>query len=118
MLHEFALRLRFKDFCNIIGPQQTWLISEARPKPDMIEIDNYVFWFHNWPLERGRIRDKGLRIRMMEEKIQKLDAERAEQAASRRSSRKLRGSPQKWKPRGAAAKMRVCTATSTHLPLR
>jgi hypothetical protein len=62
-------------------------------KPDMIEIDNNVSWFHNWPLERRRVRDKGLRsplaslaptvarIRMMEQEIQKLDAERAEHAA-------------------------------------
>lgn len=60
-------------------------------KPDMIEIDNYVSWFHKWPLESGRIRRTGLRsslaslaslaptvarIRMMEQEIQRLGAER------------------------------------------
>jgi hypothetical protein len=65
-------------------------------KPDMIEIDNYLSWFHKWPLECGRIPGTGLRsplaslaptvarIRMMEQEIQRLGAERAaleEQAA-------------------------------------
>ena len=56
-------------------------------KPDVIEIDNYVSWFHKWPLARGRIRDKGLRspmaslmpavarTRVLEQEIQSLSAE-------------------------------------------
>jgi hypothetical protein len=55
-------------------------------KPDIIEIDNFVSWFHRWPLASGRVRDKGLRspmaslmpavarTRVLEREIQTLNA--------------------------------------------
>jgi hypothetical protein len=68
--------------------------------PDIIEIDNFVSWFHKWPLDCGRIYDKGLRsplaslvpvvtrIRALEQDIQRLGAERAslEQAMQKLSA--------------------------------
>lgn len=72
-----------------------YVFRKADLSPDVVEIDRYSSWFHNWPVAEGRHADQGTRsaafsaapplarLRELEQEVERLEAE----------NRKLRNRP-------------------------